>query len=276
MKPILCIPTYNRPNGIAIERCKNLPMDKYLFIRKEQYNIYKSWEQQGYNLITIPKDIQELGRTRRYIVYWCSKKSIDWAFMFDDDIRKVELLGQKEDGTYNSKRIIDGQVSIPRFEHRALKLWYNLARKYELSLSSPNHRAYDRFNHGPNIRVNKSAVIQCFLMHIPDIVSVGNFRDTRVYGAEDYDMMYRLMSNGYKTGKIGLVEFDAASIGNISDGTNDEFYKKYQRFVSCFKEKVCNDPELIGVKTTSTGVPSIQFKWKNWGGYDITLEECYE
>lgn len=273
MKPILCIPTYNRSDGITIERCQNLSLDKFLFIRKEQESMYKAWRAKGYELVIIPKDIEELGRTRRYIVHWCRKNNKDWAFMFDDDISKVEILGQKPDGSWNSQRIIDGSKTPPRFEEKALHLWFKLAKQYDLSLSSPNHRAYDRFHHGPNIRVNKSAVIQCFLMYIPDILSVGNFRDTRTYGVEDYDMIYRLMSNGYKTGKVGLVEFDVASMGNVQDGTDDTFYQKYERYVRCFKENVCNDPELIGVKTTSTGVPSIQFKWKNWNGYTIELEE---
>ena len=223
--------------------------------------------------MSIPTSIQEVGKTRKYITYWCDKHHYDWFFMFDDDISKIELLAEKPDGGWNSKRILEGSKTPPRFEIEALKLWYTLARKYNLSSSSPNHRAYDRFSHGPNIRINKSAVIQCFLLKTKDVISVGNFRDTRIYGVEDYDLQYRLMKYGYRTGKIGLVEFDAPAIGNISDGTSDTFLEKYKRFVDCFLNNVCNDPELIGIKQTSTKVPSIQFKWKNWDGEEIKLEE---
>lgn len=273
MKPIITIPSYNRPEAKIFSKLKHLSLDKYVFVRKNQYRMYKHLIEDGFNVITIPSSVEELGKTRRYIIHWCNKQSHKWTFMFDDDISKVEMLGQKEDGTWNSQRIIDGSKNPPRFENKALKLWFDLARKYDLSSSSPNHRAYDRFHHGPVVRVNKSAVIQCFLLNVNDVLSVGNFRDTRIYGVEDYDLQYRLMHNGYKTGKIGLVEFDAPSIGNISDGTGDEFKQKYERFVSCFKNRVCDDPNLIGVKTTSTGVPSIKFLWKNWGGYEIELEE---
>ena len=272
MRPIITIPSYNRPDAKIFNKLDSIKLQKFVFVRKEQYQDYEYLQDKGFNIVVLPTTIEELGKTRRYIVYWCNKHRYDWAFMFDDDISKVEVLGERDDGTWNSQRIIDGSKTPPRFENKALRLWYKLAKQYNLSSSSPNHRAYDRFNHGPIIRVNKSAIIQCFLLKTKDIISVGNFKDTRLYGAEDYEIQYRLMSKGYKTGKIGLVEFDAPAIGNISDGTEDAFVKKYERFVSCFKEKVCDDPELIGVKTTKTGVPSIQFKWKNWGGYDIKLE----
>lgn len=276
MKPIITIPSYNRPDSKIFDKLIPIRLEKFVFVRKNQYEDYAHLQEKNFRVITIPTSIEELGKTRRYIVYWCQKHEYKWAFMFDDDISKIEVLGKKDDGSWNSQRIIDGSKTPPRFENKALKLWFDLAKEYDLSSSSPNHRAYDRFNHGPILRVNKSAIIQCFLLKIDDIIDVGNFRDTRIYGVEDYDMQYRLMSEGYKTGKIGLIEFDAPAIGNISDGTNDKFVQKYERFVKCFKENVCDDPDLIGIKTTSTGVPSIQFKWKNWGGYDIKLEEDNE
>lgn len=276
MKPVICIPSYNRPEGIAIERCSHLPLDKYIFIRKEQKELYSEWKSKGYGLVCIPEDIEEIGKTRKYIISWCLRHHRHWAFMFDDDVSKVECLDQKSDGTWNSKRIIAGSKTPPRFEIEALKLWYNLAKTYGIALSSPNHRAYDRFNHGHNIRINKSTPIQCVLIHTPTIKYVGNYRHSRIVGNEDLYIIYQLMTHNQKIGKIGLIEYDCAAMGNIEDGTKDSFQEKYERFVRCFKENVCNDPELIGVKTTSTGVPSIQFKWKNWGGYDIDLEDNHE
>lgn len=274
MKPVVAIPSYNNPQAKIFEKLKSTGLQTFVFIRKEQYNDYKYLKNYGFELVVIAESIEELGMTRRYLVWWLNKNDYEWAFMFDDDIAKIEKLGRKPDGSgWNSLRILGGSKTSPRIEKRALRLWYKEARKYNIVLSSPNHRAYDRFSHGNNIRVNKSAIIQCFLIHVPSIIAVGNYTDTRKVGAEDYYIQYKLMKNGYLTGKIGNIEFDAPSIGNIADGTGDSFRKKYERFVKCFKEKVCNDPELIGTKITSTGVPSIQFKWKNWGGYTIELED---
>ncbi len=42
MKPVLCIPSYSRPDGVAISRCKDLPLKKLLFIRREQEAMYEN------------------------------------------------------------------------------------------------------------------------------------------------------------------------------------------------------------------------------------------
>lgn len=276
MRPIICIPSYNRPDAKIFDKLNSIKLQKFVFVRKEQYKDYAYLQDKNFSVITLPTSIEEIGMTRRYIVWWCNKYGYDWTFMFDDDISKVELLGERNDGTWNSQRIIDGSKTPPRFESKALKLWFELAKNHNLRLSSPNHRAYDRFNHGPSIRVNKSAPIQCVLTHVPSILKVGNYKNTREVGNEDLYILYKLMKNDFLTGKIGLVEYDCPQIGNIEDGTNDTFKEKYERFVSCFQSNVCNDPNLIGVKSTSTGVPSIQFRWKNWNGYTIQLEESNE
>lgn len=276
MKPIITIPSYNRPDSKIFDKLIPIRLEKFVFVRKNQYEDYVHLQEKNFRVITIPTSIEEIGKTRRYIVYWCQKHGYKWAFMFDDDISKVECLGRKPDGTWNSKRILAGSQTPPRFETEALKLWYTLAKRHEICLSSPNHRAYDRFNHGYNIRINKSAPIQCVLMYIPTITAVGSYKNSRKIGNEDLYIIYQLMTQGYKVGKIGLIEYDCAAMGNIEDGTSDSFQEKYERFVQCFQENVCNNPDLIGVKTTSTGVPSIQFKWKNWGGYTINLEDDNE
>lgn len=271
MKPMIAIPCYNRPNAKIFDKLKSIPLYKAVFVQKKQQDMFEHLQPE-YDLVCLPDSVYEIGMTRRYISWWCNKKGFNWVFMFDDDISKVELLGQRDNGTWNSQRIINGSKVPPRFEKEALLLWYKQARKHKLVLSSPNHRAYDRFNHGPLIRVNKSAPIQCVLIHTPSILQVGNYRNTRKVGNEDLYILYMLMKNGFLTGKIGLIEYDCPQIGNIEDGTDDTFKEKYERFVSCFQNNVCNDPKLIGTKTTKTGVPSITFKWKNWNGYDIRLE----
>lgn len=196
MKPIITIPSYNRPDSKIFDKLIPIRLEKFVFVRKNQYEDYVHLQEKNFRVITIPTSIEEIGKTRRYIVYWCQKHGYKWAFMFDDDISKVECLG--------------------------------------------------------------------------------SYKNSRKIGNEDLYIIYQLMTQGYKVGKVGLVEYDCAAMGNIEDGTSDSFQEKYERFVRCFKKNVCDDPKLIGVKTTSTGVPSIQFKWKNWGGYDINLEESDE
>lgn len=141
-------------------------------------------------------------------------------------------------------------------------------------MSSPNHRAYDRFNHGL-IRINSSACIQCVLLCVPDIVDVGNYKSLRCVGNEDYYLQYKLMRDGYKTGKIGSIEYDCPNVGAGKGGNNADEYQdineRYEHYVQTFLENVCNDPELITTKITKSGQKSIQFIWSHWGSLSIPI-----
>ncbi len=269
MKPVLCIPSYSRPNGIAIQRCKDLPLKKYLFIRREQTEFYEQWKP-WYTLV-LQDHGTDIGLVRKNIVNFCHRKGFVWAFMLDDDIAKVETIGRKPDdmSSMTSNRIIAG-VPGPRMEIQAFKAWFKVAKYWDLALSSPNHRAYDRFKHG-TLQVNKSACIQCVLINIPAIRSVGGYKSIHETGNEDYYIQYKLMSAGLLTGKVGCVEYDCPSVGVGEGGNNVHEYadlnQRYELYVQTFLDNVCNDPQLVGVKTTSTGAKSIQFLWKNWSGF---------
>ena len=272
MKPVLCIPSYNRPDGIAIERCKELPMRKFLFIRREQLDMYRKWTT-WYTLVLQDRGT-DIGLVRKNIVNFCHRKGFIWAFMLDDDISKVETLGVDLSGKATANRIIAG-VPGPRMEEEAFKAWFKIARKQDLALSSPNHRAYDRFNHGM-LQVNKSACIQCVLLNIPAVYAVGGYKSIRETGNEDYYVQYKLMDSGLLTGKVGIVEYDCPAVGAGEGGNNTEEYsdinKRYDTYVSTFLSEVCSDPNLVRTKVTQTGQKSIQFVWKNWGGFVEKLD----
>ena len=274
MKPVLCIPSYSRPNGVAIERCKDLPMEKFLFIRKSQLDLYRHWSK-WYTLV-LQTGGTDIGIVRNNIVRYCHNKGYDWAFVLDDDISKVETLGRKSDDGITANRIIAG-VSGPRMEIEAFKAWFKVAKRESLALSSPNHRAYDRFNHGV-LQVNKSPCIQCVLLHIPTVYAVGGYKSLHDTGNEDYYMQYKLMSSGVLTGKVGCIEYDCPTVG-VGEGGNSEEYQKqgsmsatYEKYIATFLKNVCNDPELIRIKVNRSGQRSVQFIWKNWSGFTKDLE----
>lgn len=273
MKPVLCIPSYSRPDGVALERCKDLPLKKFLFIRKSQLDMYRKWT--PYYTLVLQTGGTDIGLVRNNIVRYCAKHNHEWAFVLDDDISKVETLGVKPDGEgITANRIIAG-VPGPRMEIEAFKAWFKQALALDLSLSSPNHRAYDRFNHG-SIQVNKSACIQCVLLHIPDVMAVGGYKSLHETGNEDYYLQYKLMSAGCLTGKVGCVEYDCPAVGAGEGGNNADEYKdinqRYDYYVQLFLDNVCNDPELIKTKTTKTGQKSVQFIWKNWNGFTVSVD----
>lgn len=274
MKPVLCIPSYSRPDGVAILRCKDLPLKKFIFIRREQEDLYDKWRP-WYTLVLQDHGI-DIGLVRKNIVNYCYKKGFDWSFILDDDISKVETIGRKPDGSMTANRIIAG-VPGQRMEPEAFKVWFKVAKKWDLALSSPNHRAYDRFNHGV-LQVNKSACIQCVLLNIPAVKAVGGYKSLHETGNEDYYVQYKLMSAGLLTGKVGCVEYDCPTVGVGEGGNSEEYVKKgsmkntYEYFIDLFFKNVCSDPKLFKIKTNKGGQRSVQFIWKNWSGFTEPLD----
>jgi FkbM family methyltransferase len=155
-----------------------------------------------------------------------------------------------------------------------LKLWFKLAKQHNLVLSSPLYRPQVRKGGGYHIFINKRACIQCILLNIPKIIEVGNYKSTKLVGAEDYELQYRLMQK-YKVGVIGCMEYTCPAVGQGVGGNNsvenNNLVKRYSAYVNTFLENVDYDPDLIKTKTTKTGLPSITFKWKNWKGYMVNL-----
>ena len=87
MKPVLCIPSYSRPDGIAIERCKDLPMEKFLFIRKGQLDLYRHWSK-WYTLV-LQTGGTDIGIVRNNMVRFCQKIWKNWSGFTKD----LELVG---------------------------------------------------------------------------------------------------------------------------------------------------------------------------------------
>ena len=270
MKPVIAIPSYNNPHSKLFFKVADLGLDVYVYIRKEQYSMYEYLSKMGIKLVNLT-GVTEVGRTRACIVKHLHSKGIKWAFMFDDDIQKVEQLEYDPvKDLWNAQRILAGSPTPPSVEKSALKLWFHLAKENDLSLSCPVPRFY-RGSKGSFIHVNRHPCIQCVLLKIPDIVAIGNYKSIHETGNEDYYIQYKLMDSGCLTGMIGLIEYDCPPVGNCPDGTNEDMNTKYQRYIKAFQTNVCNDQEKVTTKTTRTGFSSLAFNWKYWHGFEIPI-----
>lgn len=262
MKPIIAIPSMSHPDSNIFTRLLQVTLDKYIFVRREQYDMYKRWEEQGYSVIKLPKWVDDIGSTRKAIVQYFYKKACDWVFMIDDDIAYVgncEKRGDAWKWEYTGK-------DKTYFKNSVFHKWYKIAKEYKLSLSSPCHRFHDHNRHENRVLINKSACIQCVLLNVPDVIGVGNYKRMRECGNEDYSLQYFLMKSGKNCGMVCNLLYDAPAIGGA---------EKYPEYIKTFLDNVCDDPTYITTKTTRSGIPSIQFVWKNWGGRVIELKEEY-
>lgn len=267
MRPALVIMSMDHPDVNIFSRLQGIQLDKYIFVRKYQYEMYKKNTEFGWKVVRLPDWVEEAGTTRKAMMLYLNKKGYDWAFQLDDDVAYVGNVELRPEGwkwEYTNKEKV-------YFKTAVFQRWFRIAKKYNLSLSAPCHRFHDHNRHGHVIYENKAACIQCVLVHIPDVLAVGNYRDTRKYGVDDYTLQYFLMSNGFKCGMIGDLLYDSPAIGNPNN--HEGTVEKYKRYIKSFRENVCADESLVSTKTTRSGVPSLQFVWKNWGGNVINMEE---
>lgn len=260
MIPIV-VPSMNKPNSKLFARLASVNMPKFVFVRKEQWAMYNENASFGWNVIALPSWVDDIGSTRKAIMKWLWKHGYRWAFMLDDDIAYVGNVNYIPEKGW--KWEYTGKDKI-YFKTSVFRRWYQIAKKYNLSLSAPCHRFHDHNRHGNKILVNKAACIQCVLVNVHDILAAGNYRRMSECGNEDYSIQYFLMKSGKRCGMICNLLYDAPAIGGVD---------KYPEYIAAFKKNVCNDPELIATKITRSGVPSIKFVWKNWKGIEIGLEE---
>lgn len=258
MKPAIVIMSMNHPDAAIFKRLADVELDKFIFVRKYQYNDYKINEAYGWKIRKLPDWVEEAGTTRKAMMLWLKNHGYTWAFQLDDDVSYLGFCEHRPDGwkwEYTGKDKIYFKTSV-------FSRWYTLARKHNLSLSAPCHRFHDHNRHGDVIYINKAACIQCVLVKIEDVIAVGNYRDTRKYGVDDYTLQYFLMKSGYKCGMIGNLLYDSPAIGNPKD--HQATIDKYNNYIKLFRKNVCNDTNLVSTKVTRSGVPSLQFVWKNW------------
>lgn len=266
-KPAVAIMSMDHPDVNIFTRLSSVQLDKYIFVRKYQYDMYKHQSSNGWKVVSLPDWVEEAGTTRKAMMIYLKKQGYSWAFQLDDDVAylgNVELRPEGYKWEYTGKDKVYFKTSV-------FNKWYKIAKKYKLSLSAPCHRFHDHNRHGNVIHVNKAACIQCVLVNIDDVLAVGNYRDTRKYGVDDYTLQYFLMADGYNCGMIGNLLYDSPAIGNPKD--HQATIDKYKRYIRLFKKNVGADESLVSTKTTRSGVPSLQFVWKNWGGKTIEMEE---
>lgn len=267
MTPIIAIPSYKRPESVAIRKLKNISLPKYLFVRPEEHEIYAEVaKDSNFHIVTV-KNVTDVGTTRKKLIEYCHKKGFDWVFMLDDDISKLESLTYLGEGKSKPTRLVEDPDNHSQgFETRAFKEWFSIAKKYQLSLSAPNG-IHDYFSRG-YLKINHALCVQCVLLHIPDIMTVGNYKSLSETGNEDFYMQYMLMNSGYRCGKIGVIEYACPEIGANAGGNSAEEYtnliEKYTELTNTFMNNICDDPQKIALKKTSFGQPYMRFAWKHW------------
>ncbi len=269
----VCIPSYNRPNALLLRYADRLPM--VIFVRKEQLDLYSQYK--GKCEIVPLENVYDIGTTRAAIVDWAWRQGYENIFMMDDDITNGDFMvpgiGEK-----SGKDFMKGwrtTVNIPEtVELWFFKMWqYLISRSDEkLTLSSPGTRgdnwSIDNMNK-PSV-YNSGAPISAVHLNIKNLKENNiNYGSNSVEGAEDYALIYKIMSEGlyccvFKDLLFRVPGVGAGKGGNIEE--KERLEERYHLFIKLFRSNVLDseNEDKVGTKVSKGGIPSIRFIWSRW------------
>lgn len=268
----ICVPSYNRPNAPFLKYVDQLPV--VLFIRKEQKDLYKEYQNRCY-MVGL-EDVEEIGQTRKAIIDWAISNHISNIFMIDDDISHLSFL-MPSTSTKSDKefmRMYSTINNIPEaIDKKVFKMWvwlvYRCSDKLTISGAGAKSDWWNIAYKDSQAIYNSGSTIQCIHLNIDNLKKYGiNYVDTRIGGTEDYTLQYQVMAAGLYTCIFKDLVFRVPSVGSGSGGnsSNEELVKKYQRFIQLFQDNILQkkDKYRVSIKTSKGGVPSVKFLWNKW------------
>lgn len=271
----ICIPSYSRPDGSFLVDAKNKNLPVYLFIRREQEQLYAQYK--GVYNIVLVDNVHNIGETRKAIVDWAIKNNYDNIFMLDDDISNMDFTmpGQAMSGRYYMKRRCTLLHLKEEIQPYVFKMWQWLIGRCDpkLTLSSPGYQPqyWDLKNADLPIQYNASAINGCFHVNVKNLTSHNlNYLSSNVCGNEDYSIQYLVMRAGLLTTIFKDLTYNTESIGTNEGGCNaadpEPIKERYIRYINLFNTNVLDpeDSHRMTTKVSKSGVPSLKFLWKFW------------
>lgn len=269
----VCIPSYSRPNAKLLHLIKNEDIPVILFIRKEQYNIYKEYE--GVFKIVKLNNVNNIGQTRNAIIRYCIKNKIPKIFMLDDDINLCDFTlpsltsgGKKAMRPYCTHT--GGSYTVkPYF----FKMWMYYLKEADpkVAISSAGGKSdWWNIRYANQAPVyNSSSTIQCVFINVKLLHKHGiNYMDSEVCGIEDYALQYHCMKAGLYTYVVKDLVYDSPTMGSneggcdYSSGMVETMTKRMELFMkNVIKDE---DKKHITTKITKSGIPSVRFNWNYW------------
>ena len=270
----ICVPSYSRPNASFLKYCKNLPI--HLFIRSEEYELYKKYENDC--TILLLDNVNDVGETRREIVNWAIENNVDDIFMVDDDVTSVHF-NIPGDSSNSDKQFMKSWYTINDVpwtaELKFFKMWLWMLTLCDdkVTMSAPGQRSdwwNIRYKDEP-ITYNRGTPIQCIHLNISNLKNTGiNYNSTKIDGAEDYAIIYRIMKSGLYTTLFTDLAYCVPSIGSGEGGCNKteskDLNERYDLFIERFMSNVLDEEDKyrVSIKTSKGGVKSIKFQWNQW------------
>lgn len=270
----VCIPSYSRPDARFLSNWENIPI--HLFIRREEQELYKQYE--GKCKIILLDNVSDVGETRRQIVNWAIESNKENIFMLDDDITRLYFnvpgvspsTGKQFMRSYFNEKGIPEPIDIKFFK---MWVWMIGLCSDKLTISGAGQRSdwwNMRYKDEPII-YNRGTPIQCIHLNISNLKKYNlNYNSTKIDGAEDYALIYKVMKSGLYTTLFTDLVYCIPSVGSGTGGCNTsedkDLIERYRKFIDLFMTNVLHpeDAYRVGIKTSKGGLQSIKFNWNKW------------
>ena len=203
----IVIPSYNNPDCFTVKLLNKFSEERdwpgFVVVRKSQEEEYKKYS--GKVTVCAVEDelINSLGRARAWIVNEFSK-NYDAVFMLDDDTQGVwySIRGTTGEGKlkseYQKQSDLPGVMAMWQLAHE------NVSRRSEKVIFSNISQCGFCYNDIFTDVKNSAMLLRgypslgCFAVNVKRLKETGmNYRHSPKIGHEDYDLYFRLLTQGY-------------------------------------------------------------------------------
>ena len=256
------VPSYGRPKATFLSRSPLYKFPLYVFVRKEQAEQYRWIKSRDNTRLVLLNNVTNIGQTRAAMIRYAMSRGIDKVFMIDDDVSRLDISVWDDDK--QTVRASGTVLGRPEDWNKALQTWEHIWE--DEALLGASYRPYSWSMKKEDIQKKPRAQLQqCVGVNVRLLKEFGlNYRDSREVGNEDLFLQLECIQHGLATTKTNLIQYDCPSMGTGNGGCNlsedGTIQEKQIRRVKLFLE-ACNNSDLVVVKETKSGVPSIKFNW---------------
>ena len=196
---IVCIPSKGRPSTKTYQLFEEAGYEVHHFIEPGEFDDY-----QVPNKVCIGEDNQGITYVRNFMLAWCKKHNVEWAWFCDDDVEGF--------GIYNGKTVRQGVTALKLVEEKAAKLPFEI-----VGLSYVQYAWTEKKKHS----INSKFAEVCVLMNVSKIKWSYN-EDTK----EDRDFAMQTIKNGHGILRFNHVWFSCPNVGSNEGGLHEWYATK--------------------------------------------------
>jgi hypothetical protein len=200
-KPIVCIPSKNRPSTKTYQLFLDAGFEVYHFIEPQELELYDVP-----NKVSIELNDQGIGYVRNYVLNHARKNNWQWIIVCDDDVVSF--------GIYNGKTV-----------KQDANIWYEIFDKvkdlpYEIvGINYTQHSWHEK----TPVSINRKFAEVCVLLHVSNID--WDYRP-QFNLKEDRDFALQTIKYGYGVYRFNHYWFSCPDVGTNSGGLQDMYKQK--------------------------------------------------